>query len=247
MNTKTMRVELSRDGFAFSFVCFDNPQTRSTCRRIFEGSAYRIVPFLQDVRTIVDIGANVGAASIYFALTYPAALVHAFEPDPESHRLLVENAQAFPNLRPHGFGLYDRDCRKTLHRGLLTPGTSSLGRHYANADHGVEVALHHAGRALGQLDVAAIDILKIDTEGCEVPILRSAPELVLGARALYLEYHSERDRRVIDGLLADTHILFSGAISNPHRGELCYVARSAFSSPAHLAAEEIRLEDGEDA
>ena len=245
MNTKKMRVGLSRDGVDFSFVCFDNPHTRSACRRIFDGSAYRIVPFLQDVRTIVDIGANVGAASIYFSLTYPAALVHAFEPDPDSHRLLVENAQAFPNLRPHGFGLYDRDCRKTLHRGLLTPGTSSVGKHYANADCGAEVALYHAGLALRRLDVAAIDILKIDTEGCEVPILRSALELVRGVRALYLEYHSERDRRVVDALLADTHILFSGAISGPHRGELCYVARTAFPSPAHLAAEEIRLEGEE--
>lgn len=125
------------------------------------------------------------------------------------------------------------------------PGTSSVGRHYANADRGVEVALHDAGLAFRQLDIAAIDILKIDTEGCEVPILRSALELVRGGRALYLEYHSEGDRRVIDALLADTHILFSGAISGPHRGELCYVARSAFPSPAHLAAEEIRLESGE--
>jgi len=124
------------------------------------------------------------------------------------------------------------------------PGTSSVGRHYANADRGVEVALHDAGLAFRQLDIAAIDILKIDTEGCEVPILRSALELVRGGRALF-EYHSEGDRRVIDALLADTHILFSGAISGPHRGELCYVARSAFPSPAHLAAEEIRLESGE--
>ena len=245
MHTGKMRVELSHDGVPFSFVCFDNPQTRSTCRRIFEGSAYRIIRFLQDVRTIVDIGANVGAASIYFALTYPAAVVHAFEPDPDSHRLLVENSQAFANVRPHGYGLFHRDCRKTLHRGLLTPGTSSVGRHYANEERGVEVTLRHAGLALRQLDIAAIDILKIDTEGCEVPILRSAHDLVQGVRALYLEYHSERDRRVIDALLADTHILYAGAISGPHRGELCYVARSAFPSPAHLAAEEIRLEGEE--
>ena len=72
--------------------------------------------------------------------------------------------------------------------------------------------------------------------GVPGPILRLALDLVLGVR----------DRRVIDALLADTHILYAGAISGPHRGELCYVARSAFPSPDHLAAEEIRVEGGEE-
>jgi hypothetical protein len=36
------------------------------------------------------------------------------------------------------------------------------------------------------------------------------------------------------------HILFSGTVGNPHRGELCYVARAAFPSPATLA---VRLDD----
>jgi hypothetical protein len=38
-NTEKMRVKLSRDGVDFSFVCFDNPQTRSTCRRDLGGGA----------------------------------------------------------------------------------------------------------------------------------------------------------------------------------------------------------------
>jgi len=47
---------------------------------IFAGITYPIVPSVSGVTTVVDIGANVGAASVYFAMAYPDAKIYAFEP-----------------------------------------------------------------------------------------------------------------------------------------------------------------------
>ena len=57
-----------------------------------------------------------------------------------------------------------------------------------------------------------------------VPILVSLGERARRARLVYLEYHSEADRRLIDQLLAPSHILAGGAVRHAHRGDLCYVA-----------------------
>ncbi len=75
------------------------------------------------------------------------------------------------------------------------------------------------------------DIIKIDTEGCEIAIMLAIPESFRGAKAVYLEYHSESDRRKIDQILGETHILYQGKIVNPHRGELVYVRNDVFPSP----------------
>lgn len=47
---------------------------------------------------IIDAGANIGVASIWFARRYPKAKVIAVEPDPENFTLCKANTQAFSNV-----------------------------------------------------------------------------------------------------------------------------------------------------
>ena len=42
-------------------------------------------------------------------------------------------------------------------------------------------------------------------------------------KVLYIEYHSELDRLLIDTILRRTHLLYSSKAENPHRGELTYI------------------------
>jgi hypothetical protein len=93
---------------------------------------------------------------------------------------------------------------------------------------------------LREQQITAIDVLKIDTEGCEVPILESIAAWLPEMKAIYLEYHSERDRLAIDRMLCETHILVSGKVTYPHRGELCYVSYRSFPTPDYLDKFEIR-------
>ncbi|SON56390.1 methyltransferase, FkbM family [Hartmannibacter diazotrophicus] len=48
---------------------------------------------------IVDAGANIGASSVWFAKTYPEAVIVAIEPDPENAKLLRINTERFPNCK----------------------------------------------------------------------------------------------------------------------------------------------------
>jgi FkbM family methyltransferase len=49
---------------------------------------------------IIDAGANIGAAAVWHALTYPKAKIVAIEPDVSNFALLERNAQAFPLITP---------------------------------------------------------------------------------------------------------------------------------------------------
>ncbi len=60
---------------------------------IFAGITYPNVPFVSGVKTVLDIGANVGAASVYLSMSYPAARVYAFEPGSDALSLLQKNVE----------------------------------------------------------------------------------------------------------------------------------------------------------
>ena len=109
------------------------------------------------------------------------------------------------------------------------------------AGEGEQIRLVGASQFLSQHGIESVDILKIDTEGCEVPILQSLSKYLPEVKVLYVEYHSERDRRLIDGLLAQTHVLWRGHVSFAYRGEFCYVKRELVPDESETHTCEILL------
>jgi hypothetical protein len=100
-----------------------------------------------------------------------------------------------------------------------------------------EIALVEAVEAIKD-KVGPGSLLKIDTEGSELEILTNLSPFFEHMSLIYLEYHSERDRREIDALLAPTHsLLFSNALQL-HRGNVTYMANHAIrESPTHPSLE----------
>jgi FkbM family methyltransferase len=192
---------------------------------IFAGVTYPNVPFVTGVRTILDIGANVGAASVFFALAYPDAQVYAFEPGTTPFVLLQQNVELLRNVRVFPFGLYSGETKLSLFHGKNDSVESSVCATARTTGEGEQIRLVGACEFLSQHGIESVDILKIDTEGCEVPILQSLRQSLPGVKVLYVEYHSERDRRTIDGMLADTHVLWRGHVDFAYRGEFCYLKR----------------------
>ncbi len=62
---------------------------------VFVSEAYRPPrPLRREVHTIVDVGANVGYATVYLASRYPAARIIAFEPHPRHVGQLAKQLRA---------------------------------------------------------------------------------------------------------------------------------------------------------
>ena len=48
---------------------------------------------------IIDLGANTGFASVYFANRFPVAQIIALEPDEENYTIALENVKNYPNIQ----------------------------------------------------------------------------------------------------------------------------------------------------
>jgi FkbM family methyltransferase len=208
------------------FTLFDSEGDKQVCHAVFQGHAYPPMKFSGAVRTIVDVGANVGAAAVFFSIQYPQARLFAFEPTPTNHALLAANTADLPQVKTFPFGLFDRDRQAALYHGLHGSIQNSIGRSAQQTEVSETIALRETAAVLRELQLETIDILKLDTEGCEVPILLSMWKWIPRTGVIYVEFHSEVDRLEIDRLLSPTHVLYRGTISRLCRGELCYVAKN---------------------
>jgi FkbM family methyltransferase len=240
--TELFRIDLAPYEMEGEFWTFDNQMEIVVVRDVLSGFAYRPPEFpLEDVKTIVDIGAHVGSASVYFSHHFPEATVYAFEPNPMCCHLLRQNV-AGRNVQVFEQGLADR-TRTAILDNSYCPSNASVWQRKTTEKRpvreGVAVIMREAANAMKHLAIDRVDILKIDTEGCEVQILRSLVKdtaLMPIIKVIYVEYHSELDRRATDDLLQYTHVLQNATAEVVHNGVLCYVLSSLLPVESRLRA-----------
>lgn len=222
----TMKVRHGSDEFDFRF----NAKAREEVQQILQGRIYPKVSFLGDSLTIVDVGASIGAAATYFAANYPNSSVFGFEPHKQSFDLAVANTNGAKLVHLFNYGLHEEDQTAQLYLGEKIHITNSI---FSNAPYNSTrtdtVQLRKGSKALTELGVTKIDVLKVDTEGCEVPILRDLLS-VFAPKVIHLEYHNEPDRRQLDDMLASHYILVQSMADRPHIGVVTYVRQDAFPS-----------------
>jgi FkbM family methyltransferase len=213
---------LGRKRFDFRFP--ESGNARDHMMAIFGGREYPLLEIPDFVpHNIVDIGANVGATVVYFASNYPDASVFCYEPSPANFDFLVKNVAGFSNVFPFNYGLFDRDLKVPLYQGSSQCLQHSIYRSVETGN-GYEVAeLRPASNELIARDITP-SILKIDTEGCELPILKDIADCLPRVDVIYIEYHSERDRLAIDRLLEQHFSLAHANATLIHRGSNVYIS-----------------------
>ena len=197
---------------------------------ILAGRTYPHLPFVDDVRTIFDVGANCGSTAIHLARHHPEATVHAFEPGSVQRTYLQRNTAAYRNVVVHPFGLHLADQRVALYLGDGDTGFSSITRRAVNTDVSELVELRAAGPWARAQGIERIDILKLDVEGCEPAVLASLESYLPTMKVVYLEYDSRADRRDMAGRLADTHELYRG-LAFLDQGECIYLRKDLADHP----------------
>lgn len=149
--------------------------------------AYRFdLPF--NPRVIIDAGANIGLASIYFANRYPDAKIIAIEPEPANYALLVKNVRRYPSIVPVNAALWNRDGEISV--SLPDPATGATGNwaFYTHEGDGVKVRALHMESLLREHGLDTVDLVKVDIEGAEVELFQS-PAWVERIRSLVIETH----------------------------------------------------------
>jgi len=155
-----------------------------TVNEVFCRLDYRCSPGL---RTVVDIGSNIGVSALYFLTRDPGATCWLFEPDPHNLARLRANLAGFEDR----YVLDERAVADT--GGRVRFGVEPTGRYGGiDVETGTSIEVDCVAiddvltRVLAETD--GIDLLKIDTEGAEARTVRAIrPDLVRRVRRIYLE------------------------------------------------------------
>jgi FkbM family methyltransferase len=155
----------------------------------------------------VDVGANQGEFSVYVAKRVPYGRVLAFEPKESSYRLLAENIRLnrFSNVSTYNFGLHQQSGmfamyepdEKELERQTHIPGLSNEGvaTIYKSQDRSLlsgTMRVEAFDEVFAETGLDRLDIIKIDAEGAELPVLRGAYKSLKQYRpAILLEFNKE--------------------------------------------------------
>lgn len=212
------------DGEDIEFECAKTIASKWVSTEILLGNTYPYLPFVDDVQVVADVGANCGAATVYFARHYPDATVHSFEPGSEPRAILDRNVASYPNVQVHPFGLHSVDDVVPLYKGDGDTILGSIFRRDINLDESEPVELRAAGSWAAEHGIERVDVLKVDVEGCEVDVLESLAHLLPTVKALYVEYDSRQARRDIAHLVEETHDLYTGVLFLD-QGECIYLRR----------------------
>jgi len=144
---------------------------------------------LREVRTILDIGANIGFFSLAARGHYPSAVIHAYEPNPRIQANLCANTLGLDiKVFPEAVG--NKDCFVTM----TDSGPSNQARAQIIDDpaHGIpQINFRTAIERIG----GSVDLLKLDCEGAEWEIL-ALEDCWKAVRNIRMEYHLQNGKTV---------------------------------------------------
>jgi FkbM family methyltransferase len=143
-----------------------------------------------DIRTIVDVGANIGASVLLWSRAFPRARIVAVEPDSENINLCRKTAE----LGGANADFVEAFVGGTPRRSAIDRGNGA--RAYRLAPHSDSTAEGIPVVTLGELIASSgigrlVDLIKLDCEGAEAEIMPRCASWIKSVRWLAIELHDE--------------------------------------------------------
>lgn len=155
---------------------------------IFFRKVYQIpnMLFSPGNKNIVDLGANIGLTSLFFALQYPDAEIYSLEAEGENYKVLEQNVSFLKNIKPK-YGAID------INDGKVFLSSPDLSYNFKVSDkivkNGREIQAYSMFSFMDLCGINHIDLLKIDIEGLEQSLLQYNNEWLKQVDNIIIELH----------------------------------------------------------
>jgi FkbM family methyltransferase len=136
--------------------------------QIFIEKQYQL-PITINAQSIIDLGANVGYASVYFANKFPSAKITALEPEKNNHATALTNTKNYANITLLHGAVWD----KSEDINLVDNGLGEAGFMVEKGSGNNIVRGYTVEEIMQLMNITTIDILKIDIEGAEKEIFET--------------------------------------------------------------------------
>ncbi len=153
---------------------------------IFKKEVYKFNADDSKPLTIIDCGANIGLATLYFKLNYSNVRILAYEPDPNIFSVLKKNIESFNLKNVELFNEAIGIKKEKLFFNMEGGHSGMIVKEPSNKTVSVNVT------PLRDIlkDLECIDFLKIDIEGYEINVLPDIIKDLKKVNVLFLEYHT---------------------------------------------------------
>lgn len=171
-----------------------------TFHEVFKEQVYAgVASRLGRCETVIDLGGNIGLATLYFAHRYPGCRLLTVEPNPPTYELLARNVE----------GLVRGGRCRTLMAAVwgeeaeLTAAPLDAEHHYsAFATRAVEEGEGGGAvmrglpmsRLIADSGFERVDLLKVDIEGAEVELFKGDVSWLGRVGAIAIEFHGDSRR-----------------------------------------------------
>jgi FkbM family methyltransferase len=141
-------------------------------------------------QVIVDAGANIGLASIFYANKYPSARIIAIEPEASNYQMLVKNTAAYSRVQAVNAALWSENCKLDIfdpaqgHTAFQMRGETS-----SSDPQGALVAGITLDNLMFDFGISHIDLLKVDIEGAERQVFAHPDRWIAAVDNIAIELH----------------------------------------------------------
>jgi FkbM family methyltransferase len=174
-----------------------------TFEEVFLDNDYDFSTDNSEPRFIVDAGANIGCASVYFANRFPNAKIVAIEPESSNMALLRRNIAAYPNISAVQAGLWNKET----YLEVVDPSADKWAFQLRECDEKpTSLKAHTVDSIMKAAGVDHVDVLKIDIEGSERELFSENCDWLKRVSVLIIELH--------DRLKPGCSATFDAAVAN---------------------------------
>ena len=147
-------------------------------------------PYNFKPKNIIDAGANIGLASLYFANKFPQANIVSLEPDKENYEMALQNTRDCSKVKMLQKGIWHKQAfleiidSNVSNDAFMVQEVEALG---AGSIEAIDI-----NTIMQQEGWSNIDILKIDIEGSEKEVFGSNYETWLPrTKVIFVEVHDD--------------------------------------------------------
>ncbi|MES2139034.1 MAG: FkbM family methyltransferase [Bacteroidota bacterium] len=179
---------ISLNGYPYPMFLRSSTSDIPTFNQIFVNLEYGY-PLKLEPDFIIDCGANVGLASLFFRNKYPNAAISAIEPEESNYLMLLKNTQNYPKINCIKAGIWNKsvilDVKDENNFGNYGFICKEVERESPSTIKAVTIR-----EVMERNNRTEIDILKIDIEGAELELFSSDYEYWLPrTKVIMVELH----------------------------------------------------------
>jgi FkbM family methyltransferase len=174
-------------------------KTKVRRRRERRLDPFAVMPLLvnRPAPIIFDVGAHVGQTVLRYRSLFPSAVIHCFEPSPDSLAALRRAVAGDEGVHTHELAISDSpgsavfNVNKSRATNSLLSSDSSASSYWGHGlletEQRIEVSIQTVDGFCQEHSVERIDILKLDVQGAEYAVLSGAGGM-LGKHSIDLIY-----------------------------------------------------------